>query len=112
MNNGSGVVIVCDSTVAGDTAAGVGSGLGAGAAVAVGPAVGAEVAPAVGPAVGAEVAPGVGPGVGVDDTVDVGAGVGSARAGVSVTAVSEAKVTTNAVMSAVVFRIEINLCLS
>ncbi len=54
----------------------------------------------------------VGPGVGVDDAVDVGAGVGSARAGVSVTAVSEARVTTNAVMSAVVFRIEINFCLS
>lgn len=74
--------------------------------------MGAGAAVAVGPAVGPAVAPAVGPGVGVDDAVDVGAGVGSARAGVSVTAVSEARVTTNAVISAVVFRIEINFCLS
>ncbi|KQN94926.1 hypothetical protein ASE96_01665 [Arthrobacter sp. Leaf69] len=64
------------------------------------------------------VGPTVRPGVGVDfaDAVAVadavGAGAGSARAGVSVTAVSEASVTTNAVISAVVFRIEINFCLS
>ena len=47
VNSGSGAVRVCDSTVAGETAAGVGSvlGAGAGAAVAVGPAVGPKSRP-------------------------------------------------------------------
>ena len=100
VNRGSGLVSVGDSAVDGDVAA-VGPGAGAevvsGAAVAVGPGAGAEgAAEAAGSAV----------------AVEVGAGDGSASAGASDTVVSEAKVTTNAVMSAVVFRIEFTFCLS
>ncbi|MEC5181167.1 hypothetical protein [Arthrobacter sp. CG_A4] len=54
----------------------------------------------------------VGVGVATGDEVVVGVDAGSAKAGESVTAVSEARVTTNAVRSAVVFRIEFTFCLS
>ena len=97
VNNGSGVVRVCDSTVAGDAV--VAAGLGAG----TGTVAGAAVAVAEGAVDG---------GAGVADAVDVGDGAGSARAGESVAAVSDARVTTNAVSSAVVFRIEFTFCLS
>jgi hypothetical protein len=100
VNSGSGVVRVCDSTVAGDAAVAVAVGAADAVAVAVG--TGVAVAVAVAVVVGA----------GVAGAVDVGAGAGSARAGESVTAVSEARVTTNAVRSAVVFRIEFTFCLS
>ena len=106
VNSGSGLVRVCDSTVAGDSVVDVGPG--AGAAVAVG----AGAAEVVAVAVGEGVAVAVAGAVGVADAVDVGAGAGAARAGESVTAVSEARVTTNAVNSAVVFRIEFTFCLS
>jgi hypothetical protein len=58
------------------------------------------------------VATGDATGDGAGDTVEVGAGAVSARAGEIVAAVSEASVTTNAVKSAVVFRIEFTFCLS
>jgi hypothetical protein len=63
---------------------------------------GAGVAVAAGETAGA----GSDVGAATGDEVDVGAGNGSARAGESGTAVSEARVTTNAAISAVVFRIE------
>ena len=90
MNSGSGFVRVCDSAVAGGAVVPVGPGDGVAGAVVVG---GGEAV-----------------GVAVTDAVDAGAG--SARAGDSVTAVSEARVTTNAASSAVVFRIEFTFCLS
>ncbi|MDP9984560.1 hypothetical protein J2W14_003986 [Pseudarthrobacter oxydans] len=110
VNSGSGLVKVCDSTVAGagtvvgDAVVAVGPGAGVAAAVAVG--AGATAAVDVGSGVAVDV------GAAVADAVDVGVGAGSARAGESVTAVSEARVTTNAVSSAVVFRIEFTFCLS
>ncbi len=102
VNSGSGLVRVSDSTVAGDAVVAVGPG--AGVAVAVGVAVAAGA--------GETVAVAAAEAVGVADAVDVGGGAGSARAGESVTALSEARVTTNAVNSAVVFRIEFTFCLS
>ena len=110
VNNGSGVVRVCDSTVAGDAvgAAGLGAGAGTGTGTGAAAVAGAEGAVDVGAVdVGA-----VDVGVGAADAVDVGGGAGSARAGESVAAVSDARVTTNAVSSAVVFRIEFTFCLS
>ncbi|MDZ4089905.1 MAG: hypothetical protein U1D68_01685 [Arthrobacter sp.] len=103
VNSGSGEVRVCDSTVAGEAADAVGTGDGVADAVAGGRGVAVDVG--VGEAVADVV-------VGVADVVAGGRGVGLARAGESVTVVSEARVTTNAVSSAVVFRIEFTFCLS
>lgn len=100
VNNGSGAAKVCASAVA--AGAVVSAGLGTGDAAGTGVAVVAEEPAADGVAVA----------VGVGEAVEAGAGVVSARAGESVTAVSEARVTTNAVRSAVVFRIEFTFCLS
>jgi len=51
-------------------------------------------------------------GVATGEEVDVGLADGSASAGESGTAVSEARTTTSAAISAVVFRIEFTWCLS
>ena len=110
VNSGSGVVRVCDSAVAGGAVVAVGPGVGGTVAAAV---VAAAVAVAVGVDAGAAVAGAAAGAVGGADAVDVGGGAaGAARAGEIVTAVSEARVTTNAVNSAVVFRIEFTCCLS
>ena len=107
VNTGSGDVRVCDSTVAGDAVLAVGPGAGTGAAVAGGSGEGVAIAAGSGEAVVAVADPVDGAvGAGVADAVDVGAGAGLANAGESGTAESEARVTTNAVRSAVVFRIE------
>ena len=106
VNSGSGVVRVCASTVAGD------AGDAGDAVVAVGAGDGVAAADAVGRGAAGAVPVGRGRGEAVAATDTVDADAGSARAGESVAAVSEVKVTTNAVKSAVVFRIEFTFCLS
>jgi len=94
-----------DSVLALDGAAPVGGG-GTGVS-----ADGAAVETAVAGA-DAGVSTGDAVGVATGDAVGVGAADGSASAGESGTAVSEARVTTSAAISAVVFRIEFTWCLS
>ena len=96
-----------DSVLALDGAApvgGGGTGVSADGAAVETAVAGADAGVSTGDAVG--VATGDAVGVSTGDAVGVGAGNGSARAGESGTAVSEARVTTNAAISAVVFRIE------
>ena len=102
VKTGSGDTRVPDSTVARESVDAVGEDDGSGAAVTSGD----------GDAAGAGLEAGAGAGAGDGDEVTVGAGAGLARAGESGTAESEARVTTNAARSAVVFRIEFTWCLS
>ena len=95
---------LCVDSVLALDGAGAAADVGAGTGVST---AGAGVEAAVdGAGIGVATGDEVGVGVATGDGVDVGPAGGAASAGESGTAVSEARVTTSAAISAVVFRIE------